>query len=249
MKKACTFLFLLIAIYGCKRESDQIIVKNTISELKNKFPQLSENNFERHIRTVKFGDKNIQIQLWGASNKVKNHSEIAVFLNDKNECYAVPLFSNKYRDYWNFEFDEPIPTLSPVNTTFEKEILNAMNMLSFRDTLNTCNEVMGELLNGIIQASNVYEMSEEIILEPCKIYDNELLEEYKDSCLIRVRQNYELIQKGMKPFKNYHIHNAHYDRHNHRIYQVLYKEKYFSKNCDFSIKVYRQDCNSHMFDL
>lgn len=246
------FIYLIV-ISSCQVSSKEPNTEIAISSLTMKFPQLprgksKQTDFYNHIRTITFGENKNQLEFWSTPDSIKDCQGIIVLSNENNQQYAIPLLSNKYRDYWNFEFDKSISGVDKINTTFEAEVINALNTLNFNDTLGSCNLVLNELLKSLMQTESVYELSSEVRLSINDTHDNNLQEEKRDSCLNRSKLNFEAIEKGMKPFNNYHIYNAFWDRKANRIYQVLHKTQTFSTNCDISIKVYRQDCNSHLMD-
>jgi len=131
-------------------ETDRVI-----QEAISKFPQLltSTNNREKSfqlIRSVKIGKKNIELQLYSSSEYLNDPQSILVIINEKKIAFAIPLLSNTYRDYWNFQFEKSNTDLLPVNTTFEKELKNCIQELQLSDSDQTDKIVIKEMLTSLL---------------------------------------------------------------------------------------------------
>lgn len=126
VKNSISYFLVLFLIISCKQSTESKI-NNSIQNLIEKYPQLTadkkppESEF-KFIKSVKEGKFNIEIQLYSQEEGYKNRNQILVLINRKEEVYALPLFNNKYRDYWEFPFDKPIPKVPKINTTFSNEI-------------------------------------------------------------------------------------------------------------------------------
>jgi hypothetical protein len=75
--------------------------------------------FYELVRSVRNGVRNFEVQLYSTPSSVEDNQEIIVLINQQGQVYAIPFFSNKYRDYWNFQFDRQIPEKEKIVTTFE----------------------------------------------------------------------------------------------------------------------------------
>ena len=249
-------LFILILLLGCQKNSHEPNIENTIWDLTERFPQLpkgtgTQSEFYKLTRTVIIGEKNIELQLRSSPDSIHDSQQLIIVINQKNECYAIPFFSNKYRDYWNFKFDTIVPTVKKTNTTFEKEFNTAMQVLGLKDSLSTGNQVFYELLVSLIHCEIVRETDS--LYFGSGVYDTsydccDLPEEEHDSCEARTRRNFEEIKRGMKCGEYCTVHKAYYDRSNQRIYEHTDfppKQGLFN----LRLKLYRQDCVWHPINM
>ena len=187
------------------------------------------------------GERGFQIQLRSAPSNLNDPQKIIIFINAQGQGYAIPFFSNTYRDYWDFQFDKPIPNIKLTNTTFQNEFMKAMDYLNLNDTLNTVYQVLDELSISILHCTKVKE-SDSIDLKMIGTGGNlDLQDENRDSCDARYKNNYtaifnEIRKKGI--MWGYFAR----DEENDRIYQYIIDKKRFYGKSNVSIKVYRQDC-------
>ena len=136
---------LIVIFFNCNTDSDKYNPELAITGLIQKFPQLprgksNQTAFYEHIRTVSFGNNGLlQLQLWATPDSVEEKQQILILINEKKEPYALPLFSNLYKSYWNFEFEvSPTDTSTYVNTTFQKEFTSAFDSLGFTEKPKVC---------------------------------------------------------------------------------------------------------------
>ena len=246
-----TSLFL-----SCNSDSSKYNSELAITGLTQKFPQLprgkgNQTAFYRHIRTVYFGNNgSLQMQLWATPDSIKDKQEILILVNEKKQSYALPLFSNRYKTYWNFEFEtSPIDGDTPINTTFEKEIISALDSLGFKTNPKTCTSIMLEFLVTMMRSELVREQDAKDFdtVTNCQ-YDTQQVETY-DNCVFRQRKNFNAILKEIRPDESFRHYNAYWDKDNNRIYQVFNKNYRDSTKYDCYFKIYRQDCNSENIDL
>jgi hypothetical protein len=156
------YLLLLVSLFSqCAPNKPD--VEKILSTLRDRFPQLPKGNarltdFYKLVRTVSIGDKNVQIQLWSTPQPDTGSAEkVLMFFNSEGRHYAMPLFSNLYRDYWDFQFDAPVPGVPKTNSTFVKELKTAMDTLHFNDHEGTGRLVLTELMFSVLQCQNVNE--------------------------------------------------------------------------------------------
>jgi hypothetical protein len=248
--KYTLFIFILI-ILGCSGKKNISDYNRIISEMLLKHPQLSkgkvlQTNSFKNIRTISLESKNVQLRLWRTPDSSKERIEILVLTNAEGQSYAIPLPSNKYRDYWNFECDTHATNYRKFNTTFAKEFMNAMCVLKFQDSVGTCNIILEEFLKSVIHTKEVYTLSDSILSTSVSVSSE--FNENRDSCQYRIAQNIAEMRKGVNKPDGL-IYNALWDEKNNRIFQIVFRNKTFSVNCDFTIKVYRQDCNYFFEEL
>ncbi|MEI8087573.1 MAG: hypothetical protein WCG93_15290 [Paludibacter sp.] len=238
----------MTTLYSCQTKSTQPNIEKAISDLTDKYPQLpkgktNQTDYYKLVRSVTNGESNFQLQLRSTPDSIEDKQQIIILINQKNECYAIPFFSNKYFDYWNFEFDKPNKEVKKTNTTFEKEFTKAINTLNLNDTLETSSKVINELFKSLLNCEQIKETDsihfEGLSLTNC--YD--LPNENFDSCWTRQRKNFNSIKRLIHPSKSYYNYNAYLDNQNSRIYQIVNQEKDRWKKMKPSIKMYRQGCN------
>ena len=245
---------LVLLLNSCYRNRDNNQIEKVLQELTDKFPQLpKEKNKLTELyklkRTVIIGEKNIEIQLRSSPDSIDDYQQVIVVRNPQNEYYAIPFFSNTYRDYWNFEFDE-IDIAFKTNTTFEDEFNKAMEMLNLHDTIGTKGnvqsilfEIFGSLLICPLVELNDSSEIRQVSWSSRDNYSKYLDNENSDSCAVRKQKNFEDIAKAIRPSKYFFNGNTFWDKDNNRIYQIYnnsdmrQKTKYVLK-----LKTYRQDC-------
>ena len=253
-----TSLIILAFVFISCNAKEENSVETALQEVVNKFPQLPQNEngklleLYRLTRTVIIGERNIELQLRSMPDSINDYQQIIVFKNPQNEYYAIPFFSNTYRDYWNFEFDNlDIPFKA--NTTFEREFNKAMEILNLHDTIGTYGNVqmiVFEMFESLLQCPLV-ELNDSLDIQQVSWSTNDnynlhLDDEDSDSCTIRKQKNFEDIQKVIAPSEYMFNYNTAWDKYNNRIYQVCNnhdmrkRTKYVLK-----LKTYRQDCICH----
>lgn len=248
-------IFILLVFFSCKQtNSDQLNIEKVVSDLTDKFPQLPKGkskqiDYYKLIRSVKNGEKNFEIQLRSSPDSLEDPQQIIVFVNHLGQCYAIPFFSNTYRDYWDFQFDHPISTVKRTNTTFERELMTALDSLHLNDTIGTGNIVIGEMLLSLLHCANVTESDSTKLFSLYMNINHDIPEESGDSGFARLRKNYKAISSEWHPKEYSSKYNAYWDNNNNRIYQFNNKVKGRRKKLDLSIKVYRQDYVFHSFNL
>ena len=248
LKSSLLLLLIMTTLYSCQTKSTQPNIEKAISDLTDKYPQLpkgktNQTDYYKLVRSVTNGESNFQLELRSTPDSIEDKQQIIILINQKNECYAIPFFSNKYFDYWNFEFDKPNKEVKKTNTTFEKEFTKAINTLNLNDTLETSSKVINELFKSLLNCEQIKETDsihfEGLSLTNC--YD--LPNENFDSCWTRQRKNFNSIKRLIHPSKSYYNYNAYLDNQNSRIYQIVNQEKDRWKKMKPSIKMYRQGCN------
>ena len=222
-----------------------------ISDLTNKFPQLprgksNQLDFYKLVRTVIYGKNKFQLQLYSTPDSIEDKQQIINLINSKGDYYAIPLFSNKYRDYWNFEFEKPIEGVKRTNTTFEKEFTKAINVLNLNDTIGTGAKVLDETLISLLNCQSIRETDEPIFQSLDFTSNSDEPTEDSDSCIARLHKNFTAIKKGIHPSEYYYNYNAYLDTRNYRIYQIVNQGKNRGKRLKPEIKTYRQNCNAAM---
>ncbi len=243
---------LLLILAACNQQDDKSNLEKALSNATEKFPQLpkgklNQTDFYKLVRTVSFGKPTIQLQFYTTPGTIKDAQQVVLLINPEGDCYAIPLFSNTYRDYWNFEFDKPDPGVKKVNTTFEKEFMNAIDSLHLNDTIGTGSRILVELLTSVMHCKAVHESDSTQLTENVLLTANadELQSEHMDSCDIRECENFEVIRKAIHPSEYFYNNCAFWDESNNRVFLLndpVFSKKDRKKKYKLSLKTFRLGC-------
>ena len=241
--KNLIYLLILTFAISCSnnKEAD---VNASVDDLIEKFPRLKNTkktfgNDYKLVKSVKNGKFDFEIQLLSEPDSIQGKQKIIVFINSKRECYAIPFFSNKYKDYWDFPFDKQIQDAPKVNSTFTKELNNALNKLTEKENPKKENinyEVINELLSSVLNCRNIEERDSLLVYKTISM-NLDIPVEKSDSAFVRLRKNYELMKKDWHPKKYQNNYNCYLDEKNARIYQFNYDQN----RKQIKIITYRQD--------
>jgi len=244
-------ILAFIFIISCNDKSasgEEMAINNMFEQ----FPQLPQSTGGKHTdfyrleRTVIMGDKNIKLRLYSMDKNIDDPQSIITIENPKGVCAAIPFFSNRHRDYWNFEFDEPIPGKEKVNSTFEKEFNMAVEKLKLNTDEGLQGLVLEEIMISLLHCRQIEECDSTAILYEIPMDHppyNSIPKEKSDSCQLRKERNFAEIMKGVKRAENFFYLNAFWDKKNNRIYQfVNMGEIRGNINSQIKLKNYRQDC-------
>jgi len=247
-------VLILSSFLGCQQDTTTPNIEKAITDLTEEFTQLPKcisnpTDFYKLVRSVTMGESNVQLQLRNTPDSVKDKQQIIIIIDPKGKYYAIPFFSNTYRDYWNFKLDKPIPGVKKTNTTFEHELNKALDTLNLNDTLGTRGEVITEILISLLNCDKVsdYDSSRFVGIFPVDNYS--IPAEELDSCYVRLRRNFIAIRNEIHPSENYRNYNAYWDQDNGRIYQINNQGRNWEKKQDLQITVYRQDCVIHAISM
>ena len=226
----------------------------TIENLTYRFPQLkmtaNNQSFTYNlIRSVSLGKTSVTIKLFSQPDSVDDKQQIILVTNPELHSYAIPLFSNTYRDYWKFQFDSVSQNTKIISTTFEKELNVCLDTLHLNDTIGTAGKVVDEIFYALLhcQDINLSDSSNfDVILMNAK---NSIPAEDSDSCYKRLKRNWKLISQDMFPNKTIIYKHVYWDKDNARVYQFDYKNFKRKKKNYFKVNIFRQDCNWHLLTL
>ena len=240
--KSYNYLYLLLALFlmSCNESKDSKI-KHSMEDLMNRFPELKVNQksgskFEL-IKSVKDFKSDFEIQLYSEPDSIDNKQQIIVLINSEEECSSIPFFGNKYKDYWEFPFDEPIKNVNKINSTFTKELNNALKIFPVADNPKDCNfEVVEEMLKSLLLCQMIEEKDSLSVVKRL-ISNSDIPDERRESAFSRLRKNYEQMKSDWHPQRFILNYNCYYDERRGRIYQINYDEE--CKN--YRITAYRQD--------
>ena len=246
IKTLLQLFIIMTTLLSCLHTTTESKVEKAVSELTDKYPQLrkgksKQTEYYRLKRTITYGENEFHIQLRSEPDSLNDPQQILVFINSKNECCAIPFFSNTYRDYWEFKYEKTIPKIKRTNTTFTKEFISALNSLNLNDTLGTQRKVIGELFYSLLQCTNITETDSTKILLGCSNENSDLENEiFEKKTNERFRRNYNEISKDWNKYENFKIYNSCYDENNYRIYKFIKEGDYYNSRVN-QIKCYRQN--------
>ena len=244
-------LLSIITFSSCRQKDNQIDIDNALSNTTSKFPQLpkGQSDFYKLIRSVTIGDNGVELQLRSTPDTLDDPQKIIIVINKAKQFYLIPLFSNTYHDYWDFQFDSLLSSVKPTNTTFEKELKACLTQLNLYDTIGTAGKVINEMLISLLQCQQVTD-TDSLNLHSVALTNNYTLSyEDSDSCYKRLQENWQEMKKAFHP-KDYIInYNAYWDKRNNRVYQFDFKNFSRKQKIEFTIKTYRLDCVYQMLNL
>jgi hypothetical protein len=243
----CVLILLLIA--SCDKNNESKINKS-IQNLTEKYPLLTagkktpESEF-KFTKSVREGEFNMEIQLYSQAEGYENRNHIIVIINAKNEICSIPLFNNKYKDYWEFPFDTLDPNVPKINTTFSNQINNAIDILIKNNDWKKGNKryvIMNVMLNSVLNCKNIKEKDSVMIYKTLR-GSFDIPDENSDVALKRLRKNYDMMKLDWHPEEYMENYNCFLDEKNARIYQIEYLGN------KIKIKTYRQDYGMHYMYL
>lgn len=246
----CTLLSI-ITISSCRQKDNQPNIENALSNTISKYPQLpkGESTFYRLVRSVTIGDNGIELQLRSTPDTLDDPQELIILINKDRQLYTIPFFSNTYHDYWNFQFDSVLGSVKPTHTTFEKELNTCLTELNLYDTLGTVGKVINEIFFSLLQCQQVTD-SDSLNLHSLYMTSNYSLPyENRDSCYIRLQENWSEMKKAFHPKDYITNYNAYWDKRNKRVYQFDFKNFSRKQKLQFTLKNYRLDCVYQMLNL
>jgi hypothetical protein len=240
------FFLLFILLTGCVKDRIKI-GSESIQNLSTNYKCtgiLDELNSYHYLEST-LNKSGLEIQLWNKGKQFREGSRIIVFVF-KNKGYAIPLLTNEYKKYWNFQIDNNQSDTSKLNTTFEKELSNMIERLNLKDSVKMTSGSLGSLFLSLMQCRLVYESDiNEIINESLNCVDST-----SDSKTIETKHLSEIINSmtsKMKEGKKFAHFNAAWDEIDHRIYQLNLDSLDSSKKFHPCLSVYRLDwdCRPH----
>lgn len=156
MKNKITLLLAILIFMGCKNNSNTPDIGKALSEVTTQFPQLPKGGIEHYLfeKSVKNAKYNFEIQLYSEADTIADPQKIMILINAKKECYAIPFFSNTYRDYWGFKHEIPLPKIQKVQSTFSKQYFNALYTLKL-NKIDVCMSVTNDMLISILDCDKI----------------------------------------------------------------------------------------------
>lgn len=254
---------LIVLFVSCNHYKTNI--DKSLSDVQQRFPQLPQGgiNHYQFIKSVKNGKHNFEIQLFSESDSIIDPQKIIVFINKKKESYAIPFFSNTYRDYWEFKNVKKLENIKTVKTTFTKEFMKALKKLKL-DKHDMCENIANVMLISILDSDRVFYPNSEFLknssfgnnnpnvgTEDRIVHEKMLLENYNE-ILKNSNKNYD----NNTTIGGYPI--GYLDSKNYRFYQIIINhdtikdDKILNKiktNRELHIKSYKYDYIIHPINL
>lgn len=242
-------LILLFSIFsllvGCNNGIDNIVKnsdKELLTQLINKYPELSKDTIGNYhvIRTVLIGEKKVGLKLFSNKHDYNTPNSIIIINNSKGENYAIPLFSNNLRKYWNFENEVKTFKNNYYKSLFEKEFILAINLLNLNDTLGTGRIVLFEIFHSLLHFQHVTEYDKEYLhdlrrhLVNSDLHNDEEIESERRNDL-----NCKQVLKDNTKTEFGHHYNSLLDLNNYRVFQIEFPKRSNEKILKLNIKIYR----------
>lgn len=250
MNKVTYIIFISLLLSSCinKNPLCSSKQKEIINNLVKKFPSLNSENSERcdyfhMVRTVKNGKWGFEISLLSEPDNLNDPQQLLIFTNAAGEMDAIPLFSNTYRDYWDFEYDSLINDIPKTNTSFDNELHRVFENLEFNKQFELEAAVIDEMLTSLLNTINLNEGDSAEMLMLSLIENSQIPLEETELGHTRLKKNYDAIISEWHPEEFINNYNAYLDKCNGRIYQFINDIDYPNKRFKFKVKNYRQDCN------
>lgn len=246
MTQNLILLISLISLFVSCNNDNKDFYKNSdkalINQLIGKYPGLAKDTIGDYKlkRTVIIGEKNVGVKLFSTDHDDNTPNNIIVINNSAGEKYAIPLFSNNFRKYWNFENETKTFDDNVYNSLFEKEFILAINRLKLNDKLGTGRAVINEIFHSLLNFQQVsehdYDYLEELgsnLVRSNSHNDDDIESEYRNSL------NIKEVLKGITISENVHHYNALLDMNNYRVFQIEFPKKRNMKIQKLNIKIYR----------
>jgi hypothetical protein len=229
-------------------------IERLLLELTNRFPQLPkakgrQSDYYRHIRSVIIGENGVELQLRSTPLTPKRTQSVVIVINSNKQMYGIPLFSNTYRDYWNFSFDSVLASVQPVPTTFQHELQTCIDTLGLNDASGTGSSVLYEMLVSLLGCRIVSDADSADMMTFWYEPSPDPARDDPDHCRLRFQQMWKAIYRDMHTTTNIHITNAFWDQPNDRVYQFNYASWKHKEKMKIKVKVYRPDCIHDPVDL
>jgi hypothetical protein len=261
MKIKTILLFTLFIFIGCENKKEPNI-EMALSEVISKFPQLAKGgiNHYQFVKSIKNGKYNFEIQLYSEPDNIKDPQKIIVLINSKKECYAIPFFSNTYKDYWEFRNEKKLQSSKKAHTSFTKQYIEALNFLNI-NTSKICYVLTNDIVVSLLSCDRITKNNSHFLKDLVFLNNNVSSESYESGKELKEKalKNYEEITNTNNSDLNFNYNQipvGYLDYNNYRFYQIVYKYKYAkhpNKNGQqiitkklFQIKSYRYDTKVSM---
>lgn len=266
MKKNKILLLIALFIFiGCKNRSETPEVDSAISEVVAKFPQLTKGGTEHYQleKSVKNGKYNFEIQLYSENDTVKDPQKILVFINAQKQYYAIPFFSNTYRDYWGFKNEILLPNIKKVQSTFTRQYLDALINLKL-NKIEVSLSVTNDLLISVLDCEKITSCDFLSVKDIIFTNDKTSLDSEDNSNELKIKwakSNEEILKTKNSGIGNYNVLQVigYFECKNYRFHQVILgndlmnidknPQKVITSEKDLVIKSYRKDRIGYMINL
>jgi len=264
-KNKILFLIALFVFIGCKNRSETSQINSVLSEVTTKFPQLPKGGIEHyHLeKSVKNGKYDFEIQLYSEDDIVKDPQKILVFINTQKQYYAIPLFSNTYRDYWGFKNEIALPNIKKVQSTFTRQYLDALITLKL-NKIEVSLSVTNDLLISLLDCEKITSCDFLSVKDIIFTNDKTSLDSEDNSNQLKTKwakSNEEILKTKNSGIGNYNVLQVigYFDCKNYRFHQLILgddlmnvdknPQKTISSEKDLTVKSYRKDRIGYMINL
>ena len=249
------FLFFLFFVC-CKSEKEtkewntdfdiEQSIRNTVQQFAY-YENLPSANSYNPVRTIILEEQGVGLYLHEAESpeygRVPHFMHyIITIVNSQDEGYSIPMFSNEISGYWNFEIQDKYPAMPDCHTSFEKEVLTAIDSLHLNDTIYTDCMVLLGIMGPLINCREL-DYPDTLFLSAERDYWYEDLK-----CRVMLQKSFDVILQDSALTRSIIEWEVFWDRNSERIYHVHFDSyelpSYKKKKADISIKVYNTACES-----
>ena len=235
--------FLMILIISCKQKeisSIKMAQNEMAKRYKSTIFSVDKEKFS-FFRSIK-NNRNFEIQLWTKDKRLSGLYEEEIIYINHNKAFAIPLFSNNNRNFWNFDNDDSTANkLNEESQTFKNEFYNMLLCFNITDLLSIAKDLLFETFEILQNNNKVYKNDEyEITIE---LLSRNNTNSEKD--IINTRNSKKIIEEIYSEIRDYNSYwmnlptNSIWDKFNGRVYKIPKRTFKNGKELLDSIKVFR----------
>jgi hypothetical protein len=242
-------LFVFITTCSACRQSSRPDNETLLTQLLVKFPQLKKGkgkptDYYKFTKSITLAKLAVTIQLFEPDDSTNDDQQIIIISNPAGQAYAIPLLSDKYKSFWNFQFDGVANNASVVGTTFEKEVNNALAACGLNKA-GTGEGIISEIFDSLLGLDKLGDSEIKSTADGTNISFKkiDLPDDDPDSCAKRNSLNCKALLISRHPGPYEVDDNVFFDENSDRIFQIDFRrleKKGVTKY--YKIKVYRQGC-------
>lgn len=240
-------ILLSLFLFSCNENRQYFNTsKDAIKDIKARFPTLvySSNKNIKDVskRKISFENDSIEINLIEFEGD-EDQNKILVFKNKENHYYSIPIFSTIHRDYWNFKNDCILKQFPKVNSTFNKEFSQMMEILEFKDDYFSI--IYLETFKNLLQWDFIESRDElkskykTINLQNYSLIENENSEKASE----RIKKNIQDLIISYKTYQTDVVYG------NGMILEFVNNDEFIRNKKPLLINCYRQDMNLKLIYL
>lgn len=247
MKKNRYILIIVFAIItlSCTREKSQI--DKVFSDINSKYSSVIELPEDKKLSTIftkqvtyKTEEYNLEIQIWKANSEIYEPDYILFLKRNDSQITGIPIFSNNYSEYWNFN-NESNHSLKDNKKTFEYEYNSMLEKLHL-DSNHQSSVVPISFLNYYFD-SNYFDCNNnnEILDPDTFLYLDESISMQEMERKKMITKNLQQINQFLckETTEGYQYAHGIFDRENNRIMLSVFKYDYDLKRGKYGFVFFR----------